>query len=146
MATWNRDVTVNSSGSHLLVTKTGGGNADPPPLPNHNPRTDTPYNIETFKADRPSGGAKIKYHAKNRKVGKGPGIEVLLTGITMKDKKPIPPELTWRLSGGPNAQTGKLLTLTDKGDTGTYYEYYVWGKAAGVDTRTRDPRIRNSGL
>ena len=126
MATWNRN--VDDEGDYLVVTKTAQ-NADPPPVPAHDPRTDTALDITTYTADRAPDGAMIIYHPSPRE-------GVTLLGITMKDQKPVPPELTWRFDG-------PLLKLTDKGAAGTDYEYYVWGTVGTVDKRTEDPQIHN---
>ena len=127
MATWNRN--VEDGGDYLIVTNTAQ-NADPPPLPNHDPRTDTALDITTFQEDRGEAGARINYHARG---------DVTLTGISMKDNTPVPPELGY----GPN--TPRLLILIDTGADGTDYNYYVEGTVDGVSKRTEDPQIHNRG-
>jgi hypothetical protein len=123
MATWNRN--VEAGDPWLVITKTSQ-NPDPPPPPE---RIDTGGEIWTFPADRAGGGAKILYHARG---------DVTLTGITMKSGGTTPDGLS--VSVNP---AGKLMTLTDTGDAGTVYEYYVVGRANGTDSQTEDPRIHN---
>lgn len=62
---------------------------------------------------------------------------VRLTGIAMKDGGAIPRELEVR-SNGPN------LRLTDTGEAGTDYLYYVVGDHGNKHgLRTEDPQIHN---
>ena len=128
MATWNRNVDPDDAGDYLVVSKTAQ-NPDPPPLPNHDPRTDTALDITTYTADRGPNGARILYHARGG---------VSLTGISMKDNSPVPPELDPRGSGN-------LLTLVDTGAEGTEYRYYVEGTVNNEPKQTEDPKIRNEG-
>jgi hypothetical protein len=123
MATWNRN--VDDDGDDLVVTNTAQ-NPNPPPAPGHGPRTDTADDITTFGPDRAGGGARIIYHA---------GRNVSLTGISMKDGTPVPPELDPQGSGN-------LLTLVDTGAADTDYSYNVEGEVDGTP-KTADPMIRN---
>lgn len=134
MATWNRNVKIDAKGEYLVVTKTGNPEPqplppDPEPVPTRDPRTDTALDITTYGADRRGVGAQILYHA---------GLEVTLTGISMKDGGGIPAELEVSLN-----PAGKLLRLTDKGEDFAVYEYYVEGEVDGTAKRTDDPRIHN---
>ena len=137
--TWNRDITFDQAEDRLVVTKTGA-NPDPDAEANRDPRYDTALEITTYDKDRaaPDKGAKILYHAKNLVDPGGGTIDVELTGITMKNGKPVPDTLTWTVSP-------KLLTLNNEGLPGTEWDYYVWGTADGEDKRTEDPKIRNHG-
>ena len=125
-ATWNRK--IEDGGDYLTVGESAQ-NPNPPPAPGHGSREDTANDITTFGPDRGDTGAKILYHA----IG-----GVILTGISMKDGGEIPDGL----SAGVNP-AGKLLTLTDTGEAGTIYDYYVQGTVDGTAKQSQDPRIRN---
>ncbi len=122
MATWNRHI---AKGNGYLDCTKSAANADPPPAPGHGARTDTANDITTYPADRPVGGAKILYHS----------TDVVLTKITMKEGS-LPEALSYEANS-----PGTLLTVTDKGATGTDYSYYVEGDGK----QTQDPQIHNVG-
>ena len=123
MATWNRKI---AQGEDYLVCTKSAANPEPPPVPGHDPRTDTAIDITTYTADRAGGGAKILYHS----------TDVALTGIAMKDGGSLPDGLAYTTN-----PPGTLLTVTDTGATGTDYSYYVEGDGK----KTQDPQIHNVG-
>lgn len=116
-STWNRRVTATSDGQHLQVDEETT-NPNPPG------RTDTANSITVKSSDRP---AQINYLANG----------VTLTGIEMKDGGSVPSHL--------QVQTvGPGLRLTDSGDSGTDYSYYLVGSYGDNDgIKTEDPQIHN---
>ena len=137
MATWNRKIEIIKprNRKEYLGCRKSQVNANPPPVPGHDPRTDTGPTISTYKKDRGKNGAKIKYHSMRN--------EVVLTGIRMK-RGSRPSALT------VNPVSKTLLELTSKGEEGTDWKYYVQGyymdeKNKKVELETKDPRIRNRG-
>lgn len=128
-STWNRDIDLGTGAcpdgtetNHLTVSMPGAG-ANPSDHPN-----DTATSITVSASDRRGGGAKIIYHAKDG---------VVLTGIEAIDGS----DLTG-LASSANP-SGNLLTLTDTGDKGVTYNYFVVGTLNGATIKTCDPQIHN---
>lgn len=117
MSTWNRRVSATADGLHLQVDEVTT-NPNPPG------RTDTANDITVKGSDRP---AQINYLADG----------VVLTGIAMKDGTPVPTALAVS-ANGPNLQ------ISDSGDSGTSFSYYVVGNYGGnAGIQTEDPQIHN---
>ena len=130
--TWNRNVNINASGSHILITAPGPTGPPFPPTPAP-PNNSTVYRINVHKADRGANGAKIIYHAKGN---------VKLIGIALKGGSENPgSNLVAKVTNA-----GKTLTLTVKKGGGKpidVWRYWVQADVNGIIRQTWDPMIRN---